>query len=259
MDYVSTAIEAARAGGEILRRHFAALPEVRAKQARDLVTEADVESEEAILGLIRGRFPDHNIVAEETGRLDQNSEYTWYVDPMDGTNCFVMGVPYFSVSLGLARGGETVLGVVYNPLQDDLYTAEMGSGAYHGDQRLAVSGRGALPEALVSAGYYGDDSAVQQGMRMIEALSLAARKVVVHFSPALDLCNIARGRMDAYVDRSTTPEDHAAGALLVTEAGGRVQDYGGGPWRVDAPGIVASNGGCQDALFELLTAADKQS
>ncbi|MBN2310729.1 MAG: inositol monophosphatase [Candidatus Hydrogenedentes bacterium] len=252
MEFTGIATAAAKAGGAILRSHFESLPEVRAKGHHDVVSDADVQSEQKILDIVNAACPDHAVVAEESGGRDTASPYTWYVDPMDGTNCFVMGVPYFSVSVALAHRGEVVVGVVYNPLQDELYVAERGGGAFRNGERIAVSDCAALEEALVGSGYEGEPDAIRSGLRMVEAVSLRVRKVTVHFSPALDLCNIARGRMHAYVDEWTTPEDHAAGSLIVTEAGGRVQDFGRDGWRVGVKGIVASNGPIHDALTALL-------
>lgn len=252
MDFVEVAVRAAKTGGRILARHFDALPQVHAKSAHDLVTEADFESEKAVVATIEQAFPDHGIHAEESGDRRLDSGYLWHVDPMDGTNCFVMGVPYFSVSVALAFRGETVAGAVYNPLADALYVAEKGAGAALDGKPIRVADCADCSAALAGCGYTGQPEAIREGLRLAEALSLGTRKTMVHFSPALDLCNIARGRMHAYVDAWTTPEDHAAGALVLMEAGGCVENFDRSPWTPGTRGILATNGLLHEAVAALI-------
>ena len=151
-----------------------------------------------------------------------------------------MGVPYFSVSIALSWQGKVVAGVVYNPLLDELYAAEQGGGAQLNGAAIRAAGPIDLQSALVASAYAVDEQGISEGVRTLRALSLAARKVTVHFSPALDLCNIARGRIHGYWDAGTTPEDHAAASLILAEGGGVVRNYDGGPWQPDLPGIAAA-------------------
>ena len=248
MDYINIATQAVKKSGDVLKNSFARQSTVEGKGKHDIVTEADRASEKIILDLLHDYFPEHAIVAEESGARHTNSSYTWYVDPLDGTTNFVTGNPYFSVSLALAHEGEVVLAVVFNPILDELYVAEKDHGAFLNGQQMHVSKNRQFSEALLAAAYSMAENDIRRGLKTIEALALKARKVVINFSPALDLCNIARGRIDGLVDNGTTPEDHAAGSLILTEAGGAVQNYQSAHWNVNETGVIASNGVFQKEL-----------
>ena len=254
MKLKTLAIKAAKTAGQILNDSFLRSVTVEAKAKHDIVTDVDRRSEKVILKLIRSEFPEHSIVAEESGIDKKSSPYTWYVDPLDGTVNFVTGNPYFSVSLALACRKEIILGIVYNPLLKELYYAEKGKGACLNGKRLSVSIRSKSKDALIASAYPMNERDLRGGLRTVEALARYSRRVVINFSPALDLCNIARGRIDALVDRGTTPEDHAAGSLIVQEAGGKVQDYNSDSWNVNKIGIIASNGRLHNSLIKILPA-----
>ena len=252
MNFKEVAIRAAKEAGAVLKSHYFSIKNVEIKGKHDLVTVADKDSEEKIIGIIREAFPDHNIVAEESGDQKKDSDYEWIIDPMDGTNDYVMGIPYFSVSIALAKNNEVILGVIYNPVLDELYVAEKGRGAFLNDQPITVSARYKLSESMVTTSYLPEDDDIKKGLDRAKTLSLNTRKVIVNFSSALDLCNVARGRIDAVVDSGTLLVDHAAAALIVSEAGGKVQNFDGEDWDVKQIGIVASNGRIHDELIRLL-------
>lgn len=251
MEFKDVAIRAAREGGAILKNGFHNIEKVEVKGEHNIVTDVDFRSEEAILKIIKSAFPEHNIIAEETGEQKKDSEFTWYIDPLDGTNNFVMGIPYFSVSIALAKNSEVILGVVYNPIQDELYFAERGKGAFLNDKPITVSSTEKLSDSMIVASFPCEENKVKSGLKTVEKLIRKSRKVIIHFSPALDLCNIARGRIDGIVD-DTMPEDHAAGALIVSEAGGKVRDFESDRWNVNKIGIIASNGRIHDEIVKLL-------
>jgi myo-inositol-1(or 4)-monophosphatase len=246
------AIRAVRSAGNILLSQFGNPGRVKAKAKHDIVSGADLKSEKIILAILKSNFPKHATVAEESGSRNKGSEFVWYVDPLDGTANFVSGNPYFSVSIALARKGKVVLGVVYCPISNELYVAEPGRGAFLNSKRVYVSRIQRLADSLVASAYAAQETNIKKGLRTVAKMSLAARKVLINFSPALDLCNIARGRLDALVDAGTTPEDHAAGSLIVTEAGGRVQNFGSKTWNVGRGGIIASNGAVHSRILELI-------
>jgi len=251
-DHKSIAIKAAQVAGNILKRGFFKGSSVEGKGLHDVVTATDRESENSIISELKQHFPDHNIIAEESGSQMTGSEYTWYIDPLDGTSNFVTGNPYFSVSIALCKNDEVILGVVLNPILDELYVAEKNMGAFMNDQPLQVSKQAVMSEALLASAYAMTESEIKLGLRTVEVLALNVRKVVINFSPALDLCNIARGRLDGLVDNGTTPEDHAAASLILSEAGGVVQNYGTDTWDVSKVGIVASNGLLHQSLLGLV-------
>lgn len=241
MNFQSVAMNASKKAGEILRVGFNTKIEPQGKGKHDVVSDIDYQSERVIIDIIKSAFPDHTIIAEETGRLEKNSDYAWYIDPLDGTSNFLLGIPYFSVSIGLAYKGEVILGIVYNPILDELYTAEKGNGAFLNENSIKVSSQTDMKSAFIASAYSSDENDIKRGLKTVEQLALASRKVVINFSPALDLCNIARGKLDILVDNGTTPEDHAAGSIIVTEAGGIVKNYKRESWSVNEIGIIASN------------------
>jgi myo-inositol-1(or 4)-monophosphatase len=252
MTYKNVAIKATREAGKILRNNFFNKVKAESKGKHDLVTITDRASEKIILKILKSYYPAHNFVAEESGSSRNRSKYTWYIDPLDGTSNFVTGNPFFSVSIGLALENEIILGVVFNPLTNELYFAEKGKGSYLNDQRLKTSLTNKLSDALISSAYSKKESDIRRGLKTIEKLALNSRKVVVNFSPALVLCNIARGRLDAIVDNGTTPEDHAAGSLILTEAGGKIQNYNSKNWDVREIGITATNGKLRNSIINLI-------
>lgn len=248
MDYLLLALHAAREAGAILRNRFRDPPKAQAKGPRDLVSDADRFAEERILEVLGRACPDIGWIAEESGRRTGQSDLCWCVDPLDGTHNFLMGIPYFSVSIALLRGTEVRAAVVHNPLLSEEYTAELGHGARLNGQSIGVSTCGRLEEALVACAFDAGESGTSSGLEYLGRLALGTRKTVVHFSPALDLCNVARGRLDGYVDNGTTPEDHAAASLILTEAGGRITNFGRAGWSPLEVGSVASNGLLHAAL-----------
>lgn len=252
--FFAVAMDAVKDAGKVLAKYFSQLgvSDIKSKSMHDVVSVADLESEELIIKKITSHFPDHNIVAEESGTTSRNSDFTWYVDPLDGTANFVMGNPYFSTSIGLECKGEMILGVVYNPVLNELYHAVIKTGAYLNNRKIAVSNKSRLNEAFLAVGYAPEPEYIKEGLRTVEKLALVFKRVSINFSPALDLCNIARGRIDALIDNGTTPEDHAAGTLILKEAGGSFQNYNKETWDVNTRGIVATNSYLQDQLVYFL-------
>lgn len=239
--FLNLAVKAAKEAGEFLKTGFYSNQVVVGKGRHDVVSKVDLESEKSILDLITNNFPNHSIHAEESGTLEKNSDYKWYIDPLDGTSNLLLGIPYFSVSIALSYKSEVIIGVVYNPIVDELYTAEKGKGSFMNGENIRVSSQENLSNALIASAYSSDEKDIKRGLKTIEGLALHSRKVVINFSPALDLCNIARGKLDALVDNGTTPEDHAAGSLILAEAGGKIENYNKTGWNVENVGIIASN------------------
>src|SRR5574337_1302965 len=262
-NYMTTAIEIAREAGALLTQLFAGPLEITYKRRSDFVTEADRRSEALIVERLRSHFPQHGIVAEEGGGQRAQSDYCWYVDPLDGTPTFAHGFPVFCVTLGLAYHGEVVAGVVYDPTREELFTVERGSGAYLNGRRLHVSKTASLSECLVATGF--PPFASDHGLNIefcfrFTQLSHGIRRAG---SAALDLCSVAAGRFDGFWELKLNPWDKAAGSLLVTEAGGRVTGITGGPFELLGDDVFASNGFVHDqmcAVFaEVLAERAKQA
>lgn len=253
MSYKSIAIKAAKEAGKILKKEFSGVLDIKAKTRHDIVSQADYKSEDKIIAIIKKYFPEHSIIAEESGKHINLSNYTWYIDALDGTSNFVTGNPYFSVSIALAYKRQIILGVVFNPIIDELYLAEKGRGAYLNNKRVSVSNKNNIKDALLASAYSSEESSIKKGLKTVEKLALNSRKVVINFSPALDLCNIANGRLDGLIDNGTTPEDHAAGSLIVTEAGGKIRNYKHQSWDVNEIGIIASNGKIHNSIIKIIS------
>ncbi len=226
------------------------------KSAHDIGTKPEVIAEERIKELIQRQYPKHNFWGEETGEQYRGGLFTWIIDPLDGTRNYLHGIPYFSVSIALQSGDEVVMGVVYNPYTGDLVHAQKGQGAFWGNRQLIMpNDKSELAEAVICSDWGGSekhDETIHKGIRNLERLITASRSVVVHFSPALDLCRIAIGMMDVLVTLSTEVEDHAAGALIVKEAGGVVSNVGSETWDFRTRGIVAANASLHTAVQALL-------
>jgi len=249
--YLTTAVNIAREAGALLAQLFKRPQEISYKRPSDLVTQADRRSEALIIERLKTLFPKHSIVAEEGGRAEGDSDYCWYVDPLDGTTNFAHGFPVFCVTLGLTYRGEMVAGVVYDPTREEVFTAERGSGAYLNNQRIHVSKISKLAESLVATGFppfaSNHEVNIQYYMRFTE-LTHGVRRAG---SAALDLCSVAAGRFEAFWELKLNPWDKAAGTLLVAEAGGRVSDLSGGPFNLLADAVFASNGHVHEVMLEV--------
>ena len=241
-DFLATAVEIARAAGALLLPYYDRRIRVEYKGDVDIVTEADRASERLITERLRTRFPDHGILAEEGGGRESDSPYRWYIDPLDGTTNFAHGFPFFCVSMGLEKSGEALIGVVYDPLRDELFTAEKGTGAMLNNRRIRVSGVAALSEALVATGFPTRKRHKNANIHFYHQLTMRTHGVRRAGSAALDMCYVGCGRLDAFWEFNLNPWDVAAATLIVREAGGRVTDMRGGAHSVSSDTVLASNG-----------------
>lgn len=221
-------IDLAKKAGEILRQRFNEPHQIEYKGEIDIVTEADKESETCIIGQIRRDFPDHTIVSEESGYLDGDSQHAWYIDPLDGTTNFAHGVPIYSVSIAYAFEGKMTLGVVYDPMQNECFSAVLGQGAWLNGRPLRVSQETDLGRSLLVTGFpYDIRTNPITNLDHYAWFSLRAMAVRRLGSAALDLVYVAAGRMEGYWETVVKAWDVAAGALIVREAGGIVTDLEG--------------------------------
>jgi myo-inositol-1(or 4)-monophosphatase len=252
-------VQAARKAGRTLKRDFGEVEklQVSLKGPANFVTAADRRAEEILHQELTRARPGYGFLGEEGGRRDgADKTHTWIVDPLDGTSNFLHGIPQFAVSVALERDGAIVAGVVYNPANDDLYTAERGKGAFLNDQRLRVAGRQRLLDAVVACGLphhgKGDLAQFRAEFAVVQDKVAGLRR----FGAAtLDLAWVAAGRLDAYWERDISPWDMAAGVLLVREAGGFVSDLDGGDAMLSKGHVVAGNETMQRELLRLLRAA----
>ncbi|MCS7050275.1 MAG: inositol monophosphatase [Thermomicrobium sp.] len=249
----AVAIAAALAAGRLLRERLGQVRDIQFKGAVDLVTDVDVASERLIVETIRAAFPDHALLTEEgsgDGALDAPA--LWVIDPLDGTTNFAHGYPMFCVSIAFVRDGRPHVGVVYQPLLDELFVAERGVGAFLNGDRLAVSPHAELRNALLATGFPYDRDRRRQALDAFGRFTLSARAIRRDGSAALNLAYVAAGRFDGFWEQELSPWDTAAGVLLVEEAGGRVTDYSGRPYRLGQGTCVASNGKIHEAMLVLI-------
>lgn len=249
---LSVAVEAAREAGQVLLEHLNTDFCVSKKGRIDLVTEVDLKSERIIVDRIRCDFPDHQILAEESGKRAGSAPYKWVIDPLDGTTNYAHGYRFFSVSIGLEIKGQIVLGVVYDPVTAELFTAERGQGARLNGKPVRVSGETALTDSLLCTGFPYDQEEMERSLRFFQRFLLSARGVRRDGSAALDLCYVACGRFEALWELSLHPWDVAAGMLIVEEAGGRVTRFDGSPCTIYDPEILATNAKIHDRMIKVL-------
>ncbi len=247
---LDTAVQAALLGSRVLLENFGKLKpsEVQAKAVNDFVTRVDRESEEQIRAFLRSRYPEISFLGEEEG--GQQAEVFWLVDPLDGTTNYIHGFPFFSVSIALMQEGVPVLGVVYDPVRQDLFAGRRGGGAWRNHRRIRVSARRHLPGTLIATGF------PFRAKHMLDAYLLAFRQVFQAASgvrragsAALDLAMTAAGVVDGFFEFGLSGWDIAAGALLVQEAGGIVTDFQGGPRFLETGNVLA---GPEPVVQELL-------
>lgn len=226
---------------------------VHYKGAIDLVTRADMESEATILAILQEAFPQHCFLAEETGENGASSEFRWIIDPLDGTTNFAHGYPQFSISIALQQGQRVVLGVVYDVMRDDLYVAERGQGATLNGRPIRVSHTPDLAHSLLVTGFpYDRQTDPNNNLKQFGAFLVRAQGVLRSGSAALDLCAVAAGRVDGYWEMRLQPWDWAAGALMVTEAGGQISDWTGREFVLGTDTLVASNGHVHAEMLAVL-------
>jgi myo-inositol-1(or 4)-monophosphatase len=254
---LNTAVKAARKGGDTALRYFSRGIdiEVRSKARNDFVTQVDHAAEAAIIASIRERYPDHGILAEESGR-QSGDEFLWIIDPLDGTTNFVHGFPVFSVSIALRVRDQIEVGVVYDPCRQELFTALRGGGAQMDGRRIRVSAWKGLEGALIGTGFpFRGNTAgwVHKYMEMLRAVMETTAGVRRPGSAALDLCYVAAGRLDGFWEFGLNIWDIAAGSLMIREAGGTITSLTAGADHLDTGDVIAGSPKVHEALTKLFS------
>ena len=238
---LDVAIEAAGLAGQIIMDRFETSLDIRFKGRADIVTDVDLAAEKAILGLLQGEFPEFGVLAEESAPIDSNSGYTWVVDPLDGTRNYANGIPHFCTVVALAKGADMVLGITYDPVRKERFTAEAGKGATLNGTPISVTGTAEVSQAAIcfDLGYVDEKAGL--ALDMIRSLWPNVRSLRLMGSSALGIAYAAAGRVDMYFHHALSPWDIASGLLLVTEAGGIVVDRQGNTANLHTPSIIAAN------------------
>ncbi|MCC6140269.1 MAG: inositol monophosphatase [Nitrospira sp.] len=251
---LETAIHAAKQAGTVLSHYARTGFRVENKSAIDLVTEADHAAEQCVIDAILASFPDHAFLAEERGRIGQSqSPYVWIIDPLDGTTNFAHGFPTYCVSIGLEYKRQCVLGVVYDPTRDELFSATRGGGARINDRPIHVSQTAQLDQALFVTGFaYNIRETSNNNLDHFARFALRAQGLRRTGSAALDLCYVAAGRLDGFWEVQLNPWDMAAGVTILREAGGKVTNFGGRSHSLYEQELVASNAHLHDAMIAVI-------
>jgi len=230
---LNTAVKAARRGASIINRASFDLDRIKVteKKPNDFVTEVDQAAEQAIIDVLKSAYPDHAILAEESGasaNLHDENDNVWIIDPLDGTTNFIHGFPQYCVSIALQQRGQITQAVVYDPTRNDLFTATKGAGAYLNEKRIRVTKRDKISDALIGTGFpfrAGDD--IDEYMKMFKIMTQSCAGLRRPGSAALDLAYVACGRLDGFFEKGLQPWDMAAGSLLITESGGIMGTFAG--------------------------------
>ena len=242
---LNTAVKAARKAGTIISRasRDVDLLKVESKRQNDFVTEVDRAAEAAIIAVLDEAYPNHSILAEESGASKgSQGEFVWIIDPLDGTTNFIHGVPQFAVSIGLRHKGVMTQGVVFDPVKNELFTATRGAGAYLNDKRMRVGKRDRINDALIGTGFpFSKIDLLERYIEMFRKVTLNCAGIRRPGAAALDLAYVAAGRFDGFWEMGLAPWDMAAGALLVQEAGGLVGDFAGNSDYMESGEIVAGS------------------
>lgn len=254
------AIQTARAAGAILADRLGRALQISRKGDIDLVTEADLASEQLIIERIKSHYPRHAILAEESGAtagfetVPGQSDWRWIIDPLDGTTNYAHGYPCFCVSIALERAGAIEIAVIYDPTRDEMFAAERGQGASLNDRTVRVSSVADLNSAMLCTGFPYNVRERPNFARHFANFTMAAQAVRRDGSAAIDLAYVACGRFDGFWEDGLSPWDVAAGVLLIEEAGGRVTDFSGGPLDIYTPKVLASNGLIHNTMMGILAA-----
>ena len=258
--YLEVAKDAALRAGRILKDNVTGTRDISYKGEINMVTEMDRLSEKTIVETILKTFPGHGILAEEGSSVESNSGFLWVIDPLDGTTNYAHGYPSFAVSIGLERHGEIVLGIVYDPLRDELFTAVKNAGSSLNGRQISVSRNDILIRSLLATGFpYDRVVSRENNLNYFNALIMESQEVRRSGAASLDLCNLAVGRLDGYWELKLHPWDVAAGSLIVQEAGGKVSDFSGSRFSIHDKEIIASNGKIHEQMLDVIRAVQRSS
>jgi len=241
-EFIQAAEEACRIAGALQLEGLKREKQIEFKGSINLVTDVDKACEKSIVEVLQGRFPEHDILAEEGSGRRKNSEYKWIIDPLDGTTNYAHGYRLFCVSIALEHKGEIVVGAVYEPNRDEMFLAEKGGGARLNGDKISVSSVGELNHAMLATGFaYNVRETSNNNLDHFQKFLLKSQAIRRDGVAAIDLCYVAAGRYDGFWELNLFPWDVAAGYLMIQEAGGKVSDFRGKAFDVYSKEILASN------------------
>ncbi len=230
---LEVAIKAAKKAGAFIKENYKNENLVSYKDPHNIVSEVDVEAESLILYTLQKAFPRHSFFSEEKGMIDNRSDYLWIIDPLDGTTNFTHHFPHFCVSIALTHKGEAMLGVIYQPMQNELFAAQKGKGSSLNGNHLTINNGVALEKTVLIINRGASKKEKLRHGDMVKLMSDYSRSIRVFGSTALDLCYVASGKFDVFMQNGCMAYDCAAGGLIAKEAGAFISDFSGNPWRID--------------------------
>lgn len=244
----------AKEAGEVVREGFSQNISIEYKtDASNLVTNVDKASEKVITDFIKKEFPTHSIIAEESGNKENSSDYTWVIDPIDGTTNFAHKLPIFGVSIGIQKNGENIIGVIYDVMRDALYSTEKGSGAFKNEEKISVSNNSNLEKSVLVTGFaYNREDEYKEAVKIFGSFLTKTRAVRRLGSAAIDFCFVASGVFDGFWEANLSPWDVCAGILLVEEAGGRVTNYKDEKLNIYSNQYLATNGRVHNKMIKII-------
>ncbi len=251
---INQVIKIAKEAGEIVREGFGKHFSIEYKtNESNLVTEIDKKSEAHIKAFIQKEFPTHGILAEESGGSHTDAEYVWVVDPLDGTTNFAHNLPIFSVSIGIQKNGKTICGVVNYVMQNDIYSAELGGGAWKNGNKIVVNPNDNLRTSLLVTGFpYDIDENPSNALQIFSGMVMASRGMRRLGSAAIDFCLVASGVFEGFWEVHLHPWDICGGQLIVEEAGGKLTDFNGNPATMNSKQILCSNGMIHNQMLDII-------
>ena len=248
----SLMLKAAKEASKIILKHYGNYGKLKFKNPRSLLTKVDLLSDKKIKEIISKRFPNHNFLTEESGFTDKGSEYTWIIDPIDGTTNFTSEIPYFAVSIGLVKNKEVIMGIVYNPCTKETFFAEKGKGAFLNNKRIQASNKNNIKDALLAFALPSDIKIAKKTLSLLSKIFGSVRGIRNPGSAALNMCYVAAGKFDLLLSLSLSSWDAAAAYLIINEANGRVTNIKNGEWRISDKTCIATNKVLHDRFMKLL-------
>lgn len=251
---INKTIEIVKEAGEIIKTGFGKKNIIEYKtNESNLVTEIDKKSEKLILDFIKKEFPAHSVIAEETGSKYGSSEYTWVIDPLDGTTNFAHNIPIFAVSVGIRKRNETVIGIIYDVMRNSIYSAEKGSGAFQNNNKIKVSNNCNLLKSVLVTGFpYNIKENYKDAIKIFGSFLTKTRGIRRLGSAAIDFCYVASGSFDGFWETNLAPWDVCAGMLLVEESGGKVTNFNGKDIDIFSNQFLATNGEVHEEMIKII-------
>jgi len=251
---INTPIKAAKSASKILIENFGKIKseDIKEKERNDFLTFVDTSAEKIIIDILLKNYPDHSILAEETGWQKQSSEYQWIIDPLDGTKNYISGIPNFSISIALRKSDQIILGVILDPIRDELFTVEKNKGVFLNNRKIQVSNETQMQKCLIGTGFpFKLKEHLSTYLKSFHDIFEKSSGVRRMGSAAIDLAYVASGRFDGFWELGLSPWDMAAGSLMIEEAGGQISDFWGGDSYLESGYIVASNGHIHQKMVQI--------